>query len=209
MSSGGSGRRPDRVRIACKAARRSRQCGHSGRPARRSRPRPDRLCAAHVQRHPADEIGEQVGLEKRQTLEHLGAILEDVLKSPKVTFSEEGWSPTVYNVRAATRPRVLVGGMEKPQIEVLEGVWGARKNRRFPQIPSTGSLLFCLLRQAMWRFVRHSSNPATDPTPVAALPPSPSVRRRLTFYASCVNTTRAANSRWKSLLGPREHRVGG
>ena len=92
---------------------------------------PDRLCAAHVQRHPADEIGEQVGLEKRQTLEHLGAILEDVLKSPKVTFSEEGWSPTVYNVRAATRPRVLVGGMEKPQIEVLEGVGGLVHFRKF------------------------------------------------------------------------------
>ena len=140
MSSGGSGRRPDRVRIACKAARRSRQCGHSGRPARRSRPRPDRLCAAHVQRHPADEIGEQVGLEKRQTLEHLGAILEDVLKSPKVTFSEEGWSPTVYNVRAAMRPRVLVGGMEKPQIEVLEGVGGSVRisgNFRFCGHPSS------------------------------------------------------------------------
>ena len=57
--------------------------------------------------HTADEIGEQVGLSKMQANDEVCKVLEDLRKSYKVTFSEEGWSPTVYNVRAATRPESL------------------------------------------------------------------------------------------------------
>ena len=48
-----------------------------------------------------EEIGEQVGLSQQRTNEELLPLLEDLRKAVKVTFSEEGWSPTVYNVRTA------------------------------------------------------------------------------------------------------------
>lgn len=46
----------------------------------------------------AEEIGQIVGLEARQTNEEVSAINEDVRKSPKVTFSEPDYAPPIYNV---------------------------------------------------------------------------------------------------------------
>ena len=150
--------------------------------------------------HTAEEIGEQVGLSRQRTNEELLPLLEDVLKAAKVTFSEEGWSPPVYNCRryGKATDRSLGGSRgECPHFRkfpILRTPIFQLCLRRDHPIPLQSGECFC--------------NPATDPTPVAARPPSPSVRRRLTFYASCVNTTRAANSRWKATARDYLGRVG-
>lgn len=46
----------------------------------------------------SEEIGEAVGLPRRTVDDQLSAILTDLLKSPKVTFSEEDYAPPIYNI---------------------------------------------------------------------------------------------------------------
>jgi hypothetical protein len=46
----------------------------------------------------AEEIGKDVGLERKQSDREVMDILENLPKSPKVTFSEEDFQPPIYNV---------------------------------------------------------------------------------------------------------------
>ena len=157
--------------------------------------------------HTADEIGEQVGLSKMQANDEVCKVLEDLRKSYKVTFSEEGWSPTVYNVRAATRPESLSAAWKSHRSKSWRESGGSEKSdvsanseyRLFAVLSVTPSdVAICTsLKQSSHR--SHARSCAA---------PSPSVRRRLTFYASCVNTTRAANSRWKAAPRDSLGRVG-
>jgi hypothetical protein len=62
--------------------------------------RRDKIKELYLRCYTAEEIAPQVGLEWRQVHNEVSAILEDMPKLQKVTFSEPDFSPPIYNVWA-------------------------------------------------------------------------------------------------------------
>ena len=52
----------------------------------------------YLKAYTAEEIGEAVGLSKDGAEKEVSRLLEDLLKVGKVTFSEEDFTPPIYNV---------------------------------------------------------------------------------------------------------------
>lgn len=59
--------------------------------------RKERVQELYLQAYTTEEIGEQVGLKRRRAEDELSAVLNELPKSPKVTFSDD-FDPPIYNV---------------------------------------------------------------------------------------------------------------